>query len=112
MLYNPQWNQSKPKPGTMASLIAWLETKDPNETYNYLDDKRCLAGQYNREMGRKYNVTHAMGGFGGGFGFFMNFDRKMERIARNSQAFHDLKNRTFGEALHRAKTWKWYQYAF
>lgn len=108
MLYNPQWNQSKPKPGTMASLIAWLETKDPNETYNYLDNKQCLAGQYNREMGRKYNVANAMGGFG----FFMNFDRKMERIARNYQAFFDPKNRTFGAALARAKTWKWYHYAF
>src|SRR5882672_2997772 len=48
MLWNRDWDKPQPKPGTWASVIAWLETMDPNESYVYVSHTNCLAGQYNR----------------------------------------------------------------
>jgi hypothetical protein len=39
MLYNPNWTTEKsPFDASLQELISWLETKDPNETYDYLND--------------------------------------------------------------------------
>jgi hypothetical protein len=49
MLYDPKWEKPEVKadPFTLESLIAWLETKDPSETYNWHDcNGRCLLAQY------------------------------------------------------------------
>ncbi len=99
MLYNPLWNKPQPKPGTWASVIAWLETKDPEEAYFYADRGYCLAAQYNHAVGREYKLRKAMSG--NPFTYF-TFDRKLERLARHGflSAFHPL---TFGAALKRAK---------
>lgn len=51
MLYNQDWE--KPKPWTLSSLIAWLETKDPNEYYEYGDPSNCLNTQYAKSLGYK-----------------------------------------------------------
>ncbi len=51
MLYNRAWkkehvNEAKPKI-CLNDFIAWLETKDPTETYNYQDRTgQCCLGQY------------------------------------------------------------------
>jgi len=51
MLYDPKWEvQTKPAPYSWASLIAWLETKDPNERYDY-QCLNCLHGQYRVHLG-------------------------------------------------------------
>lgn len=55
MLFDPKW-QVKADPLTLQSLIAWLETKPPDEIYCYVDQGRSLAAQYNIEIGRKYAV--------------------------------------------------------
>jgi hypothetical protein len=41
MLYNPQW-----RPRGVVDLIAWLETRDPGEYYNYHSCSRCLIAQW------------------------------------------------------------------
>jgi hypothetical protein len=42
MLYNPKWNDV----WSLSSLIAWLETKDPDERYQYQSCCECLIAQY------------------------------------------------------------------
>jgi hypothetical protein len=49
MLYDPKWQTKRVY--SPESLIGWLETKDPNETYDYSDPKRCLHAQYRLAMG-------------------------------------------------------------
>lgn len=36
---------------SVAAIIAWLETKDPIEEYDYVWHEECLAGQYLRANG-------------------------------------------------------------
>lgn len=50
MLYDKKWDQ-KTDPFTMQNLIAWLETKPPDEEYAYLIPRRCLLGQFAGAMG-------------------------------------------------------------
>ncbi len=94
MLYNRNWDKSQPKPGTWASVIAWLETKDPDEEYTYLNRDICLAAQYNASIGRKYDSHKALSS--NPFTYF-SFDRRLERLARGNWT------RTFGEALSTAR---------
>ncbi len=94
MLYNPAWEKPRPPVATWASLIAWLETKDPEETYCYFDHGSCLAAQYNKAMGRPYDLNWA---FGSSLFSYWSFDRRMERLARNNVA------KTFGAALAKAR---------
>lgn len=35
----------------LTGFIAWLEARDPNETYVYADAKNCALGQYSRSIG-------------------------------------------------------------
>ena len=48
MLYDPLWEQqTKADPKSIQTFIGWLETKNPHETYNYMDcSGGCLIGQY------------------------------------------------------------------
>lgn len=49
MLYNPNWTPAEP---TLAGMVAWLETKDPSETYNWADCQgQCLVDQYAATVG-------------------------------------------------------------
>jgi len=50
MLYDPKWAGKKVKP-TLAGIIAWLETKNPNEVYNYTMQYGCAAAQYLQHIG-------------------------------------------------------------
>ncbi len=36
---------------SLESLAAWLETKDPNEAYNYISNTNCMLCQYFRAKG-------------------------------------------------------------
>jgi len=71
---------------TMPSLIAWLETKDPTETYRYGDAFHCLAAQYHRAVGTRYNLNRAISDK-------TSFYGQMEKLAHNNE------ERTFGGAL-------------
>lgn len=92
MLYNRNWDKPAPKPGTWASVIAWLETKDPEEDYRYCNYETCLAAQYNRAVGRRYSTNRALSS--NPLTYF-RFDRRLERLGKSSS--------TFGEALAKAR---------
>ncbi len=95
MLYNKDWDKPKPAPGTWASVIAWLETKDPEERYSYWDSDSCLAAQYNDSIHRIYEVPF-IGAIIRLPWRLMGFDGRLETLARYGE-------RTFGAALARAK---------
>lgn len=49
MLFNPKW--TKPEIYSLEGLIAWLETKPSDETYDWFDIKSCLVSQYLQSHG-------------------------------------------------------------
>lgn len=57
MLYNPKWEPSKRDIFSTASLIAWLETKDPNTQYEYCVPSQCALAQYFRSTGEYHFVS-------------------------------------------------------
>lgn len=53
MLYNKNWNKPKVAPADPLSLddfIAWLETKDPNQSYHFTDASQCLLAQWVKHL--------------------------------------------------------------
>jgi hypothetical protein len=51
MLYNPKWEVKTKKP-SLAGFIAWLETKNPKERYNYMNvEGLCPVDQYFSSIG-------------------------------------------------------------
>lgn len=54
MLYDKKWDV-KAEP-SLKGVIAWLETKDPNESYCFIDPQNCAIAQYLRVIGyRQHN---------------------------------------------------------
>lgn len=51
MLYNPKWKAPKPDVNSFDGLIAWLTSKDPDESYDYYDHRKCMCAQYYRAQG-------------------------------------------------------------
>ena len=50
MLYNPKW-EIKTQP-SLEGFIAWLETKNPDETYHWPRGTECAVGQYATSIGK------------------------------------------------------------
>ena len=49
MLYDKRWDakvETKADPFTLESLIAWLETRNPDERYDWTDGATCMCAQY------------------------------------------------------------------
>ncbi len=78
----------------LANLIKWLETKDPNEEYEFYHDRECLLGQYVRFCGF-HNY-----GIGGWNCTLEGVNHEMPLVFGNIAASEP---RTFGDALSRAK---------
>lgn len=99
MLFDPKWN----KP-SLDSLIAWLETKNPTESYNFQDcNGKCLIGQYMASIGVDWGYYP--------LGSASPYAQMLEKLSRASG--HRFQNavawnlpRTFGAALARAKAFK------
>jgi hypothetical protein len=92
MLYNKAWG-TKTEPLTLAHFIQWLESKDPNEAYDYTSSSRCVGAQYLKYCGVKdYSV--------GSGNNFEKYIKGMWYIAKGQDAEKDW---TFGAALERAK---------
>lgn len=94
MLFNLKWTKTEP---SLAGLIVWLETKNPNECYIWHDSNDCLIAQYGKSIGwsAKQMNTKAVEG-----------DIKSAPYYRISTANGQLalaKPHTFGAALARAK---------
>lgn len=57
MLYNQ--STGKQREVSAADFIAWLESHDPNETYDFANNTgHCLIGQYNATHGLKWFKGH------------------------------------------------------
>ncbi|MFZ1006848.1 MAG: hypothetical protein WAN65_08435, partial [Candidatus Sulfotelmatobacter sp.] len=50
MLYDPKW-KNKADVNSIHELIAWLETKNPDDCYDYCDAGNCLLCQFLKEVG-------------------------------------------------------------
>src|SRR5712671_13368 len=113
MLYNPMFSSQgldksastgKPRPITFAAevmstknLVAWLETKDPNEAYRYDNVyEPCLHAQYFAAMGRPVQSLGAMSVIFPGRGHVDHMPQSFVTAALP-------KPHTFGAALERAK---------
>lgn len=47
MLFNPEWEvETKPDVLSLENLVAWLETKDPAEHYNFHESNKCVLAQW------------------------------------------------------------------
>lgn len=80
-------------PDSLLSFIAWLETKDPNEKYDYCAPGDCLLAQYLQAMGSPdYWLTHN--------GVREAFDGHGQEIVHPSS---DRDTWAFGAALERAR---------
>lgn len=62
MLYDPKWEvETKADPFSLESLIAWLETQDPNTEYEWTDcSGGCLIGRYFTAKGIVEHVPYQM----------------------------------------------------
>jgi hypothetical protein len=77
---------------TLPGFIAWLESKDPNEKYNWPNSEKCACGQYARSLGVED---------------WRSDDKwsKFNMLARGKPVFCDSEREewTFGKCLDRAK---------
>lgn len=84
---------------SLRGLIAWLETKDQTETYDWSNAENCVLGQYYRALGMPHTVRL--------IGFKTQADdmgidvNDLCCIATDNQM--DEGPRTFGGALKRAR---------
>lgn len=72
MLYDPKWEAPAVKADhttlTLADFIAWLETQNPNQSYNWLSPCNCVVGQFltattgNRNPGGMCHYDKLFGG--------------------------------------------------
>jgi hypothetical protein len=47
MLYDPKWRgRTLEGPMALQNFIAWLETKDPEEKYDWEDPRICVLAQF------------------------------------------------------------------
>jgi hypothetical protein len=55
MLFDPKWTKvTRPFEATLEDLISWLETKKPNESYDYAGGSRCLLGQFDHGVEKPF----------------------------------------------------------
>ena len=105
MLHNPNWG--KPANNiSMDDFIGWLETKDPNETYDYHNKcGDCCIGQYMAARGIRwpgrweeiYKIVCTQI-FGGWCGY--------PQMVLAGSYYNRGQDRTFGAVLTRAKEYR------
>lgn len=98
MLYNPKWHKTDPM--QLATLIAWLQTRDPCDRYDYKNCRHCLLARYFRDCGfagvevSRTHVKHDDGVLI--FGSMQELPTYFDWIASDGTP-------TFGAALQRAR---------
>jgi hypothetical protein len=101
MLYDKRWDAKVGAP-TLADFIAWLETKNPAESYSFYEcEGRCLMGQYMANRGIPWT----------GAPFHYNGDWEGSSYAQTGRAIFgpgqftaiSYRPHTFGAALKRAR---------
>lgn len=94
MLYNKDWDKPKGV-NTIRGLIAWLETKDPSEMYDYTSPHQCMCAQYYRAHGYWF-VQASSNHIRHGIAEYTPLPHGFNAIAAMSP-------HTFGDALERAR---------
>jgi hypothetical protein len=102
MLYNPKWHKTDPM--QLATLIAWLQTRDPCGRYDYKNCRYCMLARYFADCGfdgvevSRTHVKHDSGGpFGPiSLGSIQELPTYFDWIASDGTP-------TFGAALQRAR---------
>lgn len=103
MLYDPKWEKraaTKVPALSLAGLIQWLETQNPNTHYPYSNIHDCLLSRYFRARGYRWAYC-GVGGFNYSW-FFLpplfraSYPSVMDDVAVSSP-------RTYGAALERAR---------
>ena len=61
MLFNPTWAKTP----SLEGFIAWLETKDPEERYDWLSFNTCACGQYLRSLDLEIPTKYPDAGYAG-----------------------------------------------
>ena len=51
---------ARPEPGTREHILLWLDSKDPDEKYDWFSYANCACGCYAREALGKSNVWWIM----------------------------------------------------
>ncbi len=85
MLYDPKWDET-----LLDRFIAFLETKDPNEGYNWCGPESCACGQF-------YGSRDWIGlpGFA-----------RLNSIAQGNGRLDNPSDWTFGKCLERARKYQ------
>lgn len=105
MDFNPKWRQDSSMDKVerllqLEPLIAFLETKKPDDTYMYCDNDYCMFGQYFAAHGIKAKVCMATIEVEGKV---YDIPEDMRRLAVGRE-MHELRApSTFGFALMKAK---------
>jgi hypothetical protein len=90
-------------PFKRSTLVAWLERKNPDELYCYIDSQNCVLCQYFAAHGYQ-DIQMNAGGFYSRGNKFTPLPPHFDNIA--SGAWRDLTDKnhlTFGAALKRAR---------
>jgi len=110
MLYNPEWKKEA-KEVSLQDFIEWLETKNPNEAYDYQDKTgMCCLGQYMKDRNIPWSYLPVSEG-GGTYkqvciALFGDTDRKTSQsVLRCNIPNAMVSPRTFGKALACAKAY-------
>lgn len=75
---------------SLEGFVAWLETKDPNEAYNYLAPHVCACGQYSLFLGEFWIPSNAG-------------PKQIDRVYRDLNVLSAGGPWTFGALLARAR---------
>lgn len=90
MLYDPKWEQKTKKP-SLAGMVAWLETQDPQKAYMWYGCEPCLIEQYCYSLGLSKADIYGQGR-----------PNLYDRLVTN-QCIARGEPHTFGAALERAR---------
>jgi hypothetical protein len=108
MLYNEQWDKNvkepevKADPFKLKTLIAWLETQNPEQTYDYYAPHKCLLAQYFNSVDDDRWLV------GGGFVHNISTEtsHRMPRGFNGIAHGRASRDNTFGKALARAQAYQ------
>ena len=105
MLYDPKWNYvANPLEADLNDLISWLETKSPDETYDYSNSQDCLLCRFLKGRGLLNPVVNTTHWFKHSNGLGACLPPNFDRIAKGYDS--TWVGLTYGDALQRAKNYR------
>jgi hypothetical protein len=100
MLYDPNWKKPSIDDLSLADFIAWLETKNPNGKYDYLNcEGNCLMSQYMAARGVGIQGNYRIGDYVSACYQVLGWHSYESR----TQSVLSMSPNTYGAALQRAR---------